>query len=317
MCRVSSTRVRDFFNSNREARAGEPRLHLHAMPPVEVARLAAAYHPVLSGWPVTIVPDDALHLTLVDIEHDGVGRLTDEQYVRLREALAEALADMPAPVMQVGPALPGDVGVTLDLVPDEQIEPVTDAAATAIRAVLGPDSYRPARSRRPHIGIAYGVADTPLQGLSALARVRSGRVTWRIEHVALVDQVQDVPGRRYRVAVRDTLACRPTGESPAVNTARHGAGTAGGVVAATGCARVLSGLFTHAVDTSIEPDAGRHPRGLRGTHERPGFPRRHPVPAVALSEVSDLVAGDLVHGESQNRWRHAHRVAPIPLAART
>lgn len=202
---VTSAHVRDFFHHNRETHAGQPRLHLHAMPPPEVAQLAAAYHPVLRGWPVTIVPDDALHMTLVDIEHDDVGRLTDQQYHRLRDALTANLADVPAPVMQIGPALPGDVGVALDLVPDEAIQPVIEAAAAAIRATFGPGAYRPARSPRPHIGIAYGAQDTHLTGLSALARARPGRVQWRIDHVTLVDQIQDPPARRYRIVERDTL----------------------------------------------------------------------------------------------------------------
>jgi 2'-5' RNA ligase len=189
--------MQSFFSRVPAARWPSPfgRLHVYAFAGPEVTTLTQAYQRLLAERGVTGLsrqPAPFLHLT-VEMLLPHVDDLTGEQLGRLRDALAEQIAALPAFELQVGPALLSLYSITLDAVPDEPWQQLRQAVRTAATAALGDDAVPPqTRSSQPHVTIGYATGDTDIgPHVSALNDLRLPRAVLTVDEVHLVAVDQD------------------------------------------------------------------------------------------------------------------------------
>ncbi|MCK2245407.1 MULTISPECIES: 2'-5' RNA ligase family protein [unclassified Crossiella] len=204
--------MKTFFTPGRIWPTNRRLTHIYYLPDTNtLAPLLDAYAPTLQGLDfLTPVPPEWLHATLLKITTpmDAFEAATEE--VLLARLRAELATVSPLSLL-AGPALAGASAVVLDLTPDHHWNTLCARIATAIDDVLGPGTAMIKQQERPHITLAYGIADGDSGEVqSRLRRATDQRVPLQLDRLHLVDVIQDLAASGYRWTPRATLDLRPT-----------------------------------------------------------------------------------------------------------
>lgn len=192
---------------------GATLLHVYAL--VDLARnhrLAALIdggRQALDGWPLTLVEDRWLHITLDQITDRAAEHIGDAERNRLAAALSMRMRAFAPFTVEVGSLLSYHSGVIADLHPDEPLTDLHQAVRGTIRALRGDEAVRYPWST-PHLTLAYahGDADSD-EAQRLLRRVRPSHAPLHIDAVHLVDVTAD---NTAKTITWDHLASVPLGK---------------------------------------------------------------------------------------------------------
>ena len=156
-----------------------------------LASLVADSRSALDGFPLTMVEDRWLHITVAQIS-DAPGRSTPDDELRvLRAELRTALRSIEPFTIMVGSCLSYFSGTVFDLSPDDQLNRVRDTVAEVIGRVRGPAAleYDPGVL---HLSHSYAAGDADSDVIQRrLRRVRPSHAPMTIDSVWLVEVAAD------------------------------------------------------------------------------------------------------------------------------
>ncbi|WP_433824845.1 2'-5' RNA ligase family protein [Actinoplanes sp. CA-015351] len=170
---------------------GETLLHVYAIPDLsrdhELRELVTGCRTALAGYPLTMVEDRWLHITISQITDAFGSEYSPSERASLAAALSSDLAGFGAFELTVGSCLAQSSVVMFDVHPDERIGALGAAVHATIGRVRG-DEALGYNAGVPHmsLGYAHGSADNAdIQ--RDLRRVRPGHAVMRIGSVFLVE----------------------------------------------------------------------------------------------------------------------------------
>jgi hypothetical protein len=176
-------------------------LQVYAVPDLQaepgLAALIAGCRKVAAAWPVTVVDDPWLHITIEQITIRSGQDFTAAERGSLAAELRSRLAGFPPFSVTCGSPIANRAGILLDLSPDDRLEELHRHVRAAVHSVLGPGSTEypvlPA-----HLTIAYAREDASSDEVqSGLRRkVRPSHAPLRVGSVYLVEVRPDLEGKQ-------------------------------------------------------------------------------------------------------------------------
>ncbi|WP_214104813.1 2'-5' RNA ligase family protein [Acrocarpospora catenulata] len=166
-------------------------LHVYALPDpgvdAGVLALASACRPAMIGYPLAMVADDRLHMTIEMITDVTADAITPQERAELAAALSRQLADLAPVTVLCGSPLAGQAGVLLDAHPDDGVTALRERVRAAVRETRGPAAVQNDEGR-PHMSLAYAYAEADSGALqSTLRRVSPSHAPLTISAVHLLD----------------------------------------------------------------------------------------------------------------------------------
>lgn len=180
----------------------------------ELLRMVAAYRQALAGLtPLTLVPDEWLHLTV-----QGIG-FADERSPADIDRIARQATDVMASIgafdVEFGDIVVADEAIVLPAEPPNPILRLRRTARAAIAGVLGQDQVTEDPDRfRPHISVAYLAAEgqaAPYVNVLAANRPRPARV--RIDRLDIIQMHRDNRMYEWTTVATIPLECRAVGSA--------------------------------------------------------------------------------------------------------
>ncbi|MPZ85929.1 MAG: hypothetical protein GEV28_38365 [Actinophytocola sp.] len=207
-----SVPVVDHFAVHRWERH-EPAVAVLAIPPAaepgvgqDVRRLAAAYQRHLTGRGVSVIPARWLHVTVCMLGWASDLPASGQNYADFLAVFANRVGQVLHAPTELQGAQVGRTGVLLGL--REGVVMVSSGgAAAAAERTLGRRGETP---RTPHLGLAYFTSEQadPYASVNLANQPdQLGKQTayWTVDHLSVVDLVQDRAARQYRWTVRDEI----------------------------------------------------------------------------------------------------------------
>lgn len=200
----------------------EPAVAVVAIPPTthpgvgrDVRRLAAAYQRHLAGRGVSVIPAQWLHVTVCMLGWASDLPASGQNYADFLTVFTNRVDQAPHAPTELQGAQVGRTGVLLGLREGVVMVSSGAAAAAAAERTLGRRGETP---RTPHLGLAYFTSDQadPYASVNLANQPdQLGEQTayWTVDHLTVVDLVQDRAARQYRWTVRDEIPL-PTAPRP-------------------------------------------------------------------------------------------------------
>ncbi|MGH3164606.1 MAG: 2'-5' RNA ligase family protein [Trebonia sp.] len=164
-----------------------------------LAALVEGCRAVAVGYPITLVEDRWLHITLEQITDQPGSAISAAERRELGAALREKLAGFPAFSIIAGSPIANKAGILLDLHPDDRLDALHHTVRAAVHEVRGARS-----TSYPvlpcHLTVGYAAAEADSDAVQSKLRrgVRPGHAPLRIGSVHLVEVSPDFDGKQIR-----------------------------------------------------------------------------------------------------------------------
>jgi hypothetical protein len=150
-------------------------------------------------FPVTLILDSWLHITLEQITDQPGSAISSRERGHLADALRAHLAAFPAFEVIAGSPIASRAGILLDLHPDDQLDALHHAVRTAVHEVRGASSTDyPVLPCHLSLGYAQSDCDSDTVQSQLQRKVRPGHAPLWIRAVHLVEVSPDLKGKEIR-----------------------------------------------------------------------------------------------------------------------